>query len=273
MSIDEHRSFEYWFQPHTSHIDWCEQNYQVTDSIAEFYNTSTNVIFIFGPLCSFVLFRQYSKNDAFINLIFGLMLLTGLGSMYFHATLSYAGQVIDELAIMWVILLGIAAYTPKVYYNNYIATTTFRLSIMTFAAAVSIAPYSFGAGFSKIVAFTELASGIPIAMLVAYDLSAYRALYSHDGVMTARNAIGLFAIAAPIWLMDRLLCDYTSTVPLQLHAVFHVIMYIAAHLMVTFMAYRTAITTLPELGPEIRFFPSDMAYGIPYVAFQLNKHK
>ena len=51
--------------------------------------------------------------DASINAVWVLLAVVGLGSIYFHSTLSFAGQLIDELAIAWVLLVGFAIWTPK----------------------------------------------------------------------------------------------------------------------------------------------------------------
>jgi len=93
---------------HTATIDWCERNYVVNSYIAEFWNTLSSLsLFIFG-LVGLIRARKFQVEYRFrFSLI--AMMAVGIGSALFHGTLTYFGQMLDELPMVY--SMTVWAYT------------------------------------------------------------------------------------------------------------------------------------------------------------------
>jgi dihydroceramidase len=82
----------YWGKP-TSTVDWCENNYEISHYIAEFFNTfSSFAMVIIGVAGIMLHWNQYRLESRFIMGLLGVAVV-GFGSAAFHGTLWFGLQV------------------------------------------------------------------------------------------------------------------------------------------------------------------------------------
>nr|XP_045236502.1 alkaline ceramidase 1 isoform X3 [Macaca fascicularis] len=109
------------FAYQSSEVDWCESNFQYSELVAEFYNTFTNIpFFIFGPLMMLLMHPYAQKRSRYIYVFWVLFMIIGLFSMYFHMTLSFLGQLLDEIAILWLLGSGYSIWMPRCYFPSFL---------------------------------------------------------------------------------------------------------------------------------------------------------
>ncbi|SMN21202.1 similar to Saccharomyces cerevisiae YBR183W YPC1 Alkaline ceramidase that also has reverse (CoA-independent) ceramide synthase activity [Maudiozyma saulgeensis] len=84
----------------TAIIDWCEENYVVSYYIAEWSNTLTNFMFIL--VATYYTYCIYRNRLETRFILIGMMFaLVGFGSWFFHMTLKYRYQLLDELPMVY----------------------------------------------------------------------------------------------------------------------------------------------------------------------------
>ncbi|KAI9889168.1 MAG: hypothetical protein M1814_005759 [Vezdaea aestivalis] len=93
------QSSGYW-DPITATLNFCEEEYYATPYIAEVVNTLTNVIFVYLAFRGLRSCFMQGHHPMFIITFLGY-LCVGLGSTFFHATLKYPMQLIDELSMIY----------------------------------------------------------------------------------------------------------------------------------------------------------------------------
>eukprot|EP00158_Paraphelidium_tribonemae_P007441 Partr_v1_DN28244_c4_g1_i2_m76028 putative alkaline ceramidase len=86
------------WSPRTSTLDWCEENYVVMHYIAEFWNTISNGSFMLLALLGVYRWWRFGLELRFLVAYLSLFVI-GVGSAFFHATLLYEMQLLDELPV------------------------------------------------------------------------------------------------------------------------------------------------------------------------------
>ncbi|KAI9827574.1 MAG: hypothetical protein M1832_004924 [Thelocarpon impressellum] len=111
----------YW-DPVTSTLNWCEEDYYATKYSAEIVNTLTNVFFMSLAFKGFLNCRK-QQHDGIFAVAFVGYFLVGAGSFMFHTTLKYPMQLVDELSMIYTTCL--MAYATF----SYRKPSTFRVGL------------------------------------------------------------------------------------------------------------------------------------------------
>ncbi|KAH0625956.1 hypothetical protein JD844_034345 [Phrynosoma platyrhinos] len=127
------------FAYQSAEVDWCEGNFERSEYIAEYYNTISNVaFFILAPVLMWLnsSYRDFRPNP--VHTLFVVQLCIGAFSLYYHMTLSYAGQLLDELSILWGVSICYAFWFPVRYFPGFIKNSCKNPRIHRVAACLVI---------------------------------------------------------------------------------------------------------------------------------------
>ena len=86
--------------PVTANYNWCEADYAVSRYVAEFFNTISSIPTFTVGLYFLLKARQHKYGFRF-SLAGAMLALVGIGSVSFHGTLTRAGQILDEVPMLY----------------------------------------------------------------------------------------------------------------------------------------------------------------------------
>ena len=252
----------YW--PHTANINFCEPDYEVTHYVAEFWNAASSIPMILTGVFGILLARQQKLGAEQALSYFGVGIV-GCGSLAFHGTLMRTGQVLDEIPMLWgVLMLLYCAYQHAVERRRRLeggasanAPTPTRLlvlrGVLLFYALSATGVY-FSFGFDIFI----LLYGVSVACLV---LGAFYAIFTATPPTGAEPrrlmraaALSYVGGVVAFWLPSELLCDSVPLLQrLPLHAIFHLTSAAGPHLGLTAFAFARFEHERPKAPPSLWF--------------------
>eukprot|EP00939_MAST-03C_sp_MAST-3C-sp1_P001765 g1765.t1 len=243
---------------HSSPVDWCEENYAVSSYVVEFWNTLSSATLCVVAIALAITSRSYRINAERGQIYWVIsMFCVGLGSIYFHATLSVMGQVLDEMPICWLafyaaILIGLRK-TSRI--RRFVFSPTFFVALALLTPIIAVT--------SPHVSHVLVVLTNPIDIVLVYQ--GYRRC-KNSAANRKMFAWGIFFTLSAVacWLTDRFGCEHLVDMfgfrP-QLHALWHVLVGFGAYCGIVVAQYISA--QLDGMGPYI----SDAnALGIPGTA-------
>ncbi|ORZ33681.1 ceramidase-domain-containing protein, partial [Catenaria anguillulae PL171] len=210
--------------PVTASVDWCETNYAVTRYIAEFFNSTSNVvtiaagIFLFFRARKLNLERRYALAPLFLTLV-------GFGSLCFHGTLQYHAQLLDELPMFYMELIFSYIAIERSKAQKYP-----RLPIIMWAIGIL---YTIAHIYLRLVVTFHIIFGVLLILIQVLPFT-YAKL---DPVIRRSFLSGLAFLASAFtaWELDQIFCN--SIEYLYLHAAWHAGTAIAGVLWLEIMMY------------------------------------
>lgn len=157
--------------------------------------------------------RHIASHATYPVLLALTLLVVGLGSAFFHATLSFNGQFVDVLGMYFIatfaLLYGIARLRNLA---NRLLVAAFLAANAILAAILYWAPL-----------FRRVIFGVLIAAALIVEISIGRRATRRGAAGRLKTAIVLLAIGFAIWILDytRIVCSTDSWI--QGHAIWHVL--------------------------------------------------
>ena len=226
-------------------------------TLTRYRNTVSNVPFFLLACVGFYQSWKHHSPRRFLAVYAGVMAI-GLGSAAFHATLEYGPQLMDELPMVWTVLVwAYILFEPHVSRTPGVSDTLAKLLILIGAGA-SI--YHALGGY--VVGFQVLFGMASTSCLIQFT-RMYLREKDENIVRLGHIAVSALVIGSSCWLADRHLCDEIQTMAVnpQGHAWWHFFMAINAYLgpvLAQYMHYKRL-----NQDPKLLYLYNIIPYTVP----------
>jgi len=226
----------------------------------------SNIFFFLVPPIMIILFASYSKRVGNgISILWILLIIIGIGSVYFHATLSLAGQLVDEISILWVLMAGYALFLPTIYFPQSFRLQRHRFIYSCIAITILITCLSIVYPYAN--AFALMVLGLPaIAFMIIHLSNCDNRRIKNLGI----HCLGTCAVAITVWICDRMFCSFWLSISFPyLHSIWHVLILFSSNEAIVVCAYLIIKYQYPQANLILHAWPNEQWgwFTLPYLKF------
>ncbi|KAF9280468.1 Alkaline ceramidase 3 [Linnemannia elongata] len=229
----------FWGNPTSS--DWGESNYVKSPYVAEFFNSLSSLSMILVGLAGVYLHSTFEKR---FLLAFGSIIVVGIGSIAFHGTLLFPLQMLDEVPMVYCVLVVVYCCAENKSYRRYGAW--FPVGLTLYGLLTTVIMLYAGPENHLLEFIVFQSSFIFVVLVVASHITKIYARLTDQSIkrlwgITA--ATGLTAYA--YWNIDFRMCDVMHNLPFglwnpQFHAWWHVGASICSYMICLLICYDRA---------------------------------
>ncbi|XP_042336482.1 alkaline ceramidase 1 [Sceloporus undulatus] len=253
------------FAYQSAEVDWCEGNFEHSEYIAEYYNTISNVaFFILAPLLMWLNSSYRDVRPIPVHTLFVIQFCIGAFSLYFHMTLSYVGQLLDELSILWGLSICYAFWFPVRYFPGFIKNREQFIQMVIIVTIVS-----------TLMSFVRPALNAYALNCIAFHLLylTVQELRQCKNPRVHRLAASLviwWLISISCWLVDKFLCNFCQKINFcYLHSFWHIFINVTIFYCATLVMYFDVLYEMPNNEPVLTYWPSETSFfALPYILVQ-----
>jgi dihydroceramidase len=209
----------FWGTP-TSSIQWCEEDYTHSWFIAEFWNTLSNIppmIWAAVGLYYATYVATKKQQPIVLRRAYLWPIVVFAGSTCFHATLTYTGQLLDEIPMIYGTLYF--HYVIEQVVDAQMKKPMFMVKrIVYFAIAIAITTIMIVFRHSPLP--LQLSYSLLVLALVIRTILVARRISNPILTRLMFIAFWVYVTASTMWTVEQLYCH--STKPFQLHSWWHV---------------------------------------------------
>eukprot|EP00897_Mesotaenium_endlicherianum_P009188 jgi/Mesen1/8298/ME000451S07502 len=244
--------------PITSSTQWCEENYAFSPYVAEFFNTISNAFFL--VLAGFGLWHSIKQGfERRFHYLYVSLVVVGIGSALFHATLQHVQQQSDETPMVWGMLLYMyVLFSPEWHYKY--SMPTFLVLYGTLFAIIH--------SQLRFVVIFQLHYIFLCLLCAPRWVKYYYQTQDRRARSLAHWYLFVLVVGTGCWLADRHMCSSMRALPVnpQGHAWWHLFMSINSYLGIAFLQYCRGVQL--NWKPEVRY-----CLGIPYIRIDKGEEK
>ncbi|KAI8619500.1 ceramidase [Chytriomyces sp. MP71] len=245
----------------TSTLDWCEENYIVTDFVAEFWNTVSCVFHLIAMTEGIYSLRRLNVplSEYSLYLMFACIGVIGIGSILFHATLQFHSQMLDELPMLYATTLTVFCML-RIFPSSRVNVLCLGLGLTAYSLLVTFFYLSFPNPVYHEIAFGFLV--VTMVFLSPLQISHLSKQQPHLRKTPLLNtlwtlyyaSIVSFASGFVLWLSENNRCEWFRSTririgyPWRVLLEFHVWWHLGSSLSIYTVALRVSLMTVLSHG-------------------------